>query len=113
MSINENQIILIETGSFYNVSYLTYLNLSNNPIFQLPELILQNSVKMKLLYITNVTLSDIHIKALQDLHVNVIITTEYHLCCISSCETLCPASKPWYLSCSDILPNGHMKPLYI
>ena len=32
LSINDNYIIFIETGSFYNLSYLNFLNLSNNPL---------------------------------------------------------------------------------
>ena len=113
LSLNDNDITLLETNAFYNLSNLKYINLSNNPLMNLQEGFLKYSLQLKLFYIVNVSFVDVHAKALHDLHINVIITTEYHLCCISSNETLCPTYKPWYISCSDILPNDSVKVYFL
>ena len=79
ININDNSITYVETVSFYNLSDLKYINLSNNPLSSLPELILGGSFKMKLFYIVNVSFIDINILALHDIYVNIIITFDYHL----------------------------------
>ena len=56
---------------------------------------------------------EINVKALHESHINIIITNIYHLCFISSDKTLCCAHKPWFISCSDILPKLSMKVIYI
>ena len=113
LSINDNYITNIETGSFYNLSYLKFLNLSNNPLENLPETVLKDSVELQVFYITNVTLMNIHTDALLGLSAEVILTTDYQLCCLSSDKSLCQTHKPWYFSCSDILPKKSMKVFFI
>ena len=45
---------------------------------------------------------------------NIMITSDYHLCCSISSESLClTADKPWYISCSDVLPKYSMKISFI
>ena len=110
LCLNDNHITLLETGAFNNLSNLKYIN---NPLMNLQEGVLKYSLQLKLFYIVNVSLVDVHAKALHDLPINVIITTEYSLCCISSNETLCPTYKPWYISCSDILPKGSIKVYFL
>ena len=111
--VNDNQINFIETGSFYNLTNLKLINLSNNPLIKQSQSIFKTSVQLKLFYVTNVNFMDIDIHAIQELSVKVIITTDYHLCCISSKDSVCPTHKPWYISCSHILPKENMKNLYI
>ena len=111
--LNDNNIMSVGSGCFYNLSNLRFLNLSNNPLLNLPERVFKKLFKLKLFYFLNVSLIDIQIKALHDSSVKLIITNDYHLCCISSTETLCLAHKPWYISCSDILPEDKMKVLYM
>ena len=113
LHLNDNYIGSVEPGSFYNLSNLRYLNLSNNPLINLPENVFKTLSKLKLFYAVNVSLTDIHIKSLHDSDVKLVITSDYHLCCIAASKTLCQAHKPWYISCSDILPEDKMKVLYI
>ena len=109
LHLNDNQINFLEAGSFYKLLSLKYHNLSNNPLHNLPANILKNSFKLKLLHIISVNLTNMHTKTLQELDVKVVITSEYSLCCITQNGTLRPTYKPWYISCSDILPKGNMK----
>ena len=74
---------------------------------------LKSTLTLKLFYLINVSLIDIHIHALDEQDIKVIITTDFHLCCIALDQTLCPAHKPWYISCSDILPKCKMKVFFI
>ena len=37
--------------------------------------------------------------------VNVMITDDFHICCISPKYTECSKMPPWYSSCSNLLPN--------
>ena len=85
--------------------------MSNNPLLNLPEKVFKNLFKMELFYIVNVSLTNIHIKALHDSDEKLIITSDYHLCCIAASATLCLAHKPWYISCSGILTEDKMKVL--
>ena len=112
ISLNDNLITYLEAGSFYNIPYLEFLNISNNPLLNLPQSIFKHSFHLKLFYIVNVPLKDIDFQALNDLPIKLIITNDYHLCCISSNVSLCPTYKPWYFSCDDILPKISMNVLF-
>ena len=111
--LNDNYITFIERGAFYNISNLKFLNLSNNPLLNLPENVLKDLIQFKLLFIVNVKLLYIHKHSLRESLINVIITSDFHLCCIISDQTLCPTFKPWYISCSDILPKISMKLFFV
>ena len=102
LNLNDNHVTFFETDTFYNLFNLKYRNLSNNPLLNLPDGVFKQSLHLKIFYIVKVNLVEMNDKALHGLHVNVFITTDYHLCCISSQKTLCPTYKPWYISCSDI-----------
>ncbi len=38
-------------------------------------------------------------------HVFHILATDYHICCITHARTQCVSERPWYRSCSQMLPN--------
>ena len=112
LSINDNQITFIETKSFHNISQLKFLNLSNNSLHILPDAFFITSHLFKLFYILNVSLTYTSSDTFRKITVDVIITNDYNLCCILSKESVCSVHKPWYLSCSDILPKDNMKIFY-
>ena len=89
-----------------------YISVIDNPLVNLHYVVFKRSFELKLFEILNGCLKDIDIYALHDLSVNLIVTDDFHLCCISMKETFCPATKPWYISCSDILRKQNMKGLY-
>ena len=112
LSINDNQITVIETNSFHNISQLKFLNLSNNSLHILPDAVFITSSLFKLFYILNVSFTFASSHTFIKITADVIITNDYHSCCILSKESVCLAYKPWYLSCSDILPKDNMKIFY-
>ena len=69
--------------------------MSDNPLINLTNTVFKNSLKLKLnlLYMVNVSLKDIDIFALHNSRLEFIITDDYHLCCISTSETVCPTTK--------------------
>ena len=47
------------------------------------------------------------------LHVTLIETTDYRLCCIFPTNVDCDCLKPWYISCSNLLPNQSVQVVFI
>ena len=110
--LNNNKINFIHKNSFYNLSKLNVLIVSNNLLLFLPNFFTKNTQKIKLVNILHVTLERIKSNAFKDLNFIVILTNLYNICCIAPQHSVCHAFKPWYISCSDILPNMIMKILF-
>ena len=85
------------------------LSLANNPIIHLHYSFLFLLFYLRLLSIVNVSFHDINPESFHDSKINLIITEDYHVCCIAPSGTVCTAFQPWYISCSDILPLLSMK----
>ena len=67
--LNENSISLVELNLFTSLTNLTFINISNNPIGTLPWTFLINSIKVKSLAATNISLGYIHSSVLGDINV--------------------------------------------
>ena len=112
LNLNDNYIELIESGALQNIRNLKFLNLTNNPLHNLPQNILKQSNYLKLLMLYGINLIDIDTKAFNEQILKVILLSNYYVCCIAPTNVICTASKPWYISCSDILPNYSIKILF-
>ena len=112
LAINNNNIISVEKYSFSDLFNLTFLSLTNNPIIHLHYSFLINILYLRILSIVNVSFYDINQKSFHSSKINLIITEDYHVCCIAPSGTVCTAFQPWYISCSDILPLLSMKIVY-
>ena len=66
----------------------------------------------KVLKFLNLSLECLDKKLFDDVNMKIIITKDYHVCCIVPESTFCSAHESWYKSCSDILPSLVMKCLY-
>ena len=109
--MNNNKISKIESGSFTNLTNLKFLNLSHNPIHNLPTEILSSVPYFKLFDINNITFSDISISSFTGIGRVFTITTDYYVCCVAPEELYC-TSHPSQYSCSDILPTETLKHTY-
>ena len=105
LSVDNNSITFIESGALQNIQYLKFLNLSNNPLYNLPQHILKQSINFKSLMLYVFYIIDIDISAFNENNVKVSQTSDYYVCCISPTNKICSAHKPWYIFCSDILPK--------
>ena len=113
LNLNDNLIRYIEDQSFANLQSLKFLNLSNNYISNVPQFIFINSHLINMISIKNNPLRSIHENAFQNVKVKLVESTSYHICCIVNQKTKCNAGKPWYISCSDLLPTGSMKNIFV
>ena len=110
--LKENLIASIKKHSFFNLCHLKFLDISNNPIRIFSNFILKNINNFKVLNILNLTLKSLDTLIFDDARMKIIVTNDYHVCCIAPEKIFCSAHESWYRSCSDILPNSAMKYLY-
>ena len=85
MDLSHNYIQTIYSNTFLNITLIHILNLVNN------------------------SLLSIQVNMLSRVPIEAILTEDYHICCIVSVNTECSASKPWYASCLNLLPNYVVK----
>ncbi len=112
LKLNNNNITQLDAQSFFNLSNLKTLNLSNNPQLHLQEPTLKFTGCLKLFSVENVSFTNLHFDSFHEVNVTVIITTVYHICCVTSQETMCLVDKLWHVSCS-FLPKVSMKWFYL
>ena len=105
-----NNIVLVSSLSFVNLSNLQVISLSNNPLYMFDNHIVLKSRNIKLVSIKNVSLENPY--ALKYLKVEIIYTSDFHLCCLAS-NSKCIQLIPWYTSCSDLLPTTFIKISFI
>ena len=108
--LSDNKILVITTGAFYNLPNLIFVNLSNNPLMNVPILFSKSAPNV--LHMIQTQLQVIDVKVFNNIYINVILTKNYHICCIAPRHAICLAKKPWYISCSDILPNQTINLFY-
>ena len=88
--ISYNQINHIEAGSFVNLNSLIFIYISNN----LPVTIsLDTFTSLQILSIYNNPQTDLDIEVFQKLHVDIIETFNYYICCIVTPRIMCNAKK--------------------
>ncbi len=51
--------------------------------------------------------------AFKNTNLSIVLTQEYHICCMTPEDTICSAKKPWYMSCSDLLSSMALKCVFI
>ena len=103
--LDSNLICCVETQSFVNITALLVLSLSNNPATNLATHVFLCLPSLKIISLLNIGWKNIHPSAFDKLHVDVILTTDFHICCVKPIESECTNNMPWFLSCSDLLLN--------
>lgn len=109
IALSNNGIFTIETRSFVNLNSLHLLNLSGNPFSRLPEEFVGNASILKILDLKDTHLLFVHDKAFLNLHLSSLQADSYQVCCFTPASTLCTAQFPWYVSCSNLLPNKFIR----
>ena len=79
LALNNNQIKYIEMYSFNNLTNLTFLNLSGNPLVIFPQTFLTSPSKFKLMGLTGARVTDIDSNALLDLDINPFPTADRYI----------------------------------
>ena len=111
--ISNNDIIYLDQYAFDNLYNLIFLNLSSNPLVNLPSKSFSNLLSLKSLNLQNNFFETIDPKAFISTYVKIIRTMDYKIMCVIQKETFCTSYQPWYVSCSNIIPNVFLQILYI
>lgn len=110
--LDMNHISSVSCMTFANMSSLHYLSLAHNPLSTLPENFIVNSPVI-FLSLVHVNLSLIEDRALQDILLKLLSTSDYVVCCFSHENSHCSAEIPWFASCSSLLPTTPAKITFI
>ena len=113
LRLDNNCIVVISFGSFNNLSHLQSLNVSNNPLVKIPNAMLKHTSQFEMLYALNTIPKDFSINSLRCSSLKLIVSSDYHYCCIAPLSAICLPSKPYYFSCNDLLPNAKLNILFI
>ncbi len=109
LELNENKIEVLQEFCFFHLSALQAVNLSNNAISTLPVNLFSAIKKLTFFSVSENPLVLIQENIFTNLRATFIESDNYHLCCVAPDGSRCTASKPWYISCSNLLPSFAMK----
>ncbi len=109
IEFNENHLQSIEAKAFCHLAALKYIHLAQNYLTHLERNFLFNLSLMTGLSLLNNTLELSDNLAFQDMNLTIILTTKYHICCMTPKDTICSAQRSWYMSCSDLLSTIPLK----
>ena len=113
LRLNNNCIVVISFGSFNNLSHLQSLNISNNPLVKIPNAMLKHTPQFEMLYALNTIPKDFSVNSLRYSSLKLIVSSDYHYCCIVPLSAICLPNKPYYFSCTDLLPNAKLNILFV
>ncbi len=68
---------------------------------------------LRLLSMRQTILKDLDINMFGNVNISFIDTTDYHVYCLAPVHSVCPANKPSYTSCSDLLPSIKMRMFFL
>ena len=108
LSLNNNLLSFFHTAVIAKLHSLQYLDLRNNQISNIFSCILLKT-SLKILVISNNTINDITKHEFEMLNVEILLTDNYHICCIVPSESLSTAKSPWYPDCSSLLMNKYVR----
>ena len=100
-----NNLSLVESKSFQNLGKVRLIDMSNNKLLFLFRNTFYNVANIDTLKLQNNVFTNINLHMFSSVPVNVMITNDFHICCISPKDTKCTKIPPWYTSCSNLLPN--------
>ena len=110
IKINSNKIHKIHSNSFSFMPNLRFLNLSNNFIVSLPSKVFNKVNSISNLLLKKNDFKFISFQALTDVEIKTLETSKYFICCVIPPGTDCIYPyKPWYMSCSQLLPNLNVR----
>ncbi len=113
IDFSHNGIGFLENKAFAGLNFLLVLNLSNNLLTKFPVDTLTNSTTIRVLSLLENTLSQIEADAFVSLALNELQSADFHICCLVPKVTKCFATRPWYISCSQLLPSSGFMSAFI
>ena len=108
VDLKNNKLQNIFKGSFNDLRYLMFLDLSGNFLSEFSF----SHLPIPCLYflsLTSNTLSRLRVQDFLAINVKIISTQDHRICCAVPSGTSCLARIPWYVSCDQLLPNKSTK----
>ena len=105
IDVSLNNISSIEKQAFAGQPYLLYINFSDNLIDYFTSDMFSHLPKLQIVILYRNPLNSIQGGAFDKLNLYLIETLDYRICCIAPSKVVCNAKRPWYESCSNLLPN--------
>ncbi len=93
IQIDANCISSITQKAFHAQLVLQRLNLSSNPIIDLPPDIFPSSVHLTIISLRNNSFTTVHENIFSNILVDFIHTDDYHICCLKPIDTACGLSS--------------------
>ncbi len=100
-----NKIQSLAAQGLLDQKKMTLLNLANNMIATLSKENFDGLTSLNCLNLNGNNIVQLEMDMFEHLSLSLVHTNSYHICCLVSGTTTCPAQKPWYVSCDDLLPN--------
>ncbi len=113
ISFENNQIVFVESQSFFNLSKLFEVNLANNPLSNIPANLFKMCSTLRTLSFRDTKIKYIDTDAFCGLILDSVLTDDYHICCVTSPPTTCTGKRPWHKSCSDLIPTKELQIIFV
>ncbi len=107
IALKTNRIQSTEARSFSDLQQLKNIDLSDNQISQIPNVLTTACPVLKLISVAKNTFRDF--SGFQYLGIEIVVADDFTICCVVPSNTTCTASKLWFMSCGDIMPQKAMK----
>ncbi len=104
----KNEIQVLASHAFADLVSLQFLNLSNNLLTSLASDSFHNLPRLKTLSLLQNSLVALKVNPFQSITSGNLETEDHYMCCLVP-SVLCNTNKPWYISCSDLLPRKAVK----
>ena len=104
----KNNLTFLRSNSLRGLFELILINLSNNPMVTLPANMFFESHMISVMYLQNVKLIYISMNSFKRNNLNLIVTNDYRICCLTLHKPMCTANRPWHRTCNGILPTKEM-----
>ena len=108
IKLNRNKISLLKPKSFYSLKTVS-IDLSSNSLQCILKGAFYNISMLYLLQINDNPLTQVHFQNFIDVHVRILQTSDFYICCITSHLLACLVSKTWHMTCSNLLPSFSIK----
>ncbi len=106
LHLPNDEISFVSSQALSHLPSLTLLNLSSNPLSDLPPDFITSLAPVRKIILLQVNLIYSNQKTFLKMNPGQRIeTSDFHLCCLIPPAATCSAQIPWYISCSTLLPN--------
>ena len=113
VNLRNNNLSILKIKSFNNILSSFSINFSDNNLTYLLKVTFHNICKLHILVLFNNPFSSLDISVFNNIVINYLLTHEYHICCKTQMDVVCPLVKSWFNSCSSLIPSVALRIYFI